>query len=703
MAKVEFIYEGKKNEIQCKEDDKIGDIINKYLNKIGKKKEDIYFLYSGQKLDENSTFNETLNNLDKDKKTMIVQAIDSIVNEEENSSCLKKSEYVICPDCFEKAYLSIDDKFMISINDCKNGHKKENIHFEKFEKTQFIDETKILCGNCKTENKSNTFKNSFYICCNCHINLCPLCKNTHEKSHFIINYEDKDFYCQEHCEMNIYFCNDCKKDICSRCENQHNSHKTTSYGSIMPNEEELKDRILNLKERINDVKKDIKDIISKLERLTEYLDKYFKINNDIINNFDIKKKNYSIMQNIIFLKKYNTNFILKINNIINNNNIRIKFNNLMEFYNKMVLEDISKIEEKKEEIENKVKKYNPSDDKYENFNIKNIKELQSFEVQCNNPLFFICLNDRRILLVDENKKEDIYKYRIYVYDLNNNNRCDINYILEDTNKVVNLFQMDDDNLILSIDVEKNHLIKVLKIRRKSIEEIFCIEAICFQKIYKLFNDRIITYWNSGERQQFEEYWYKEGKLRRYYFFDLNEDMNRLPKIYDICGLNKGGFVIYYYTEGKLFGHNAYLQFYDYYSIDMKKLKLGDRDHREFESHMLLIDQNNLIVELNKKFLLIDTKNAIIKNEFKFKFRNPSYALHDFIPLNDKTFLFLFFGEIIQFEFQNSKINLIEERNVLDIGYHKNEKNDEMYGLVEKYPDNKLVVYNYDNKKIIIYG
>ena len=412
------------------------------------------------------------------------------------------------------------------------------------------------------------------------------------------------------------------------------------------------------------------------------------------------------MQNIIFLNKYNANFILKINNIINNNNIRIKFNNLMEFYNKMVLEDISKIEEKKEENENKMKKYNPSDDKYENFNIKNIKELQSFEVQCNNPLFFICLNDRRILLVDDKKdglnKEENEKFRIYVYDLNNNNRCDINYILEDTIEVVNLFQMDDDNLILSINVEKNHLIKVLKIRRKSIEEIFCIEAICFHKIYKLFNYCIITYRNSVERQQFEKYWYKEGKLRRYYFFDLNEDMNRLPKIYDICGLNKGGFVIYYYTEGKLFGHNAYLQFYDKNYYDMSKLKLGNIEDKG-ESHMLLIDQNNLIVQLNTKFLLIDTKNAIIKNEFKFKFRKPSYALHDFIPLNDKTFLFLFFGEIIQFEFQNSKINLIEERDVLDIEYHKNKKNDEMYGFVEKYPDNKLVVYNYDNKKIIIYG
>ena len=179
-------------------------------------------------------------------------------------------------------------------------HKTGNVPFGKFEKIKFIDETKILCGNCKTENKSNTFKNSFYICCNCHINLCPLCKNTHEKSHFIINYEDKDFYCHDHCEMNIYFCNDYKKDICSRCEKQHNGHKTSSYDSIMPDEEELKDKTLNLKERINDLKKDIKDIITKLERLIEYLDKYFKINKDIINNLK-KKKNYSIMQNMKLL------------------------------------------------------------------------------------------------------------------------------------------------------------------------------------------------------------------------------------------------------------------------------------------------------------------------------------------------------------------------------------------------------------------
>ena len=237
---------------------------------------------------------------------------------------------------------------------------------------------------------------------------------------------------------------------------------------------------------------------------------------------------------------------------------------------------------------------------------------------------------------------------------------------------------------------------MLKIRRKSIEEIFCIEAKIFDKIYKLFNDRIITYRNSGIRQQFEIYSYKEGKLSRRYFFDLYEDKNRHPRITDICGLNEGKFVICYYTEGKLFGHNAYLQFYDKNYYDMSKLKLGNIEDKG-ESHMLLIDQNNLIVQLNTKFLLIDTKNAIIKNEFKFKFRNPNYTLHDFIPLNDKTFLFINY-EIIQFEFQNSKIKFIEVR---EIGYDENSKNNEPYGLVEKYPNNKLVVY-YD-KKIIIYG
>ena len=167
---------------------------------------------------------------------------------------------------------------------------------------------------------------------------------------------------------------------------------------------------------------------------------------------------------------------------------------------------------------------------------------------------------------------------------------------------------------------------MLKIRRKSIEVIFCI-ALDFYKIYKLFNDRIITY--RALRTQFEIYSYKEGELSRIYFFDLYEEKSRYPYITEICGLNKEEFVIFYYTDWKFFGQNAYLQFYNRLSIT-NKLKLGDLEGKN-ESYMFLIDQNNLIVELNKKLILIDTKNAIIKNEFRFQ--NFYIGGHDFILLN----------------------------------------------------------------------
>ena len=36
---------------------------------------------------------------------------------------------------------------------------------------------------CKDKNKSNTLNNKFYICYECKINLCPLFKSKHDKTH----------------------------------------------------------------------------------------------------------------------------------------------------------------------------------------------------------------------------------------------------------------------------------------------------------------------------------------------------------------------------------------------------------------------------------------------------------------------------------------------------------------------------------------
>ena len=396
MANVYFLYNGSEYNIQCKEEDKMEDIINKFLNKCNQKKDSVYFLYSGKQLDDDLIFIEAANNLDKISKVMKIQAFDTLIEKE--SSSLKKSKNIICPECFETAHISIDNTFKISIYDCKNQHKTENIQLKQFDKTQYIDLAKIICDKCKVENKSTTYKNEFFVCCKCKINLCPICRNSHDKSHYIINYDEKEYICTEHEENYIFYCTICKKDICTLCENQHLGHKTITYGSIMPDIEGCKTDLLHLKEKIKMLKKDIKNIISKLNNLLEDLEAYFEIYNDITFNFDVKKRKYSIIKNVNGIKKHNTIVLSNINEIIYDNNIKNKFSNLMDMYSKMSFKDTNSIEEqnldeeekeegekneKKENEEEKdeinIEKYNPSDDKYENFDITKIKKLHNLK------------------------------------------------------------------------------------------------------------------------------------------------------------------------------------------------------------------------------------------------------------------------------------------------------------------------------------
>ena len=464
MATVDFLYNGSQFSIQCKEEDKIEDIINKFLVKCEKNKNSIYFIYNGKILDEDLIFIDAANNLDKINKVMKVQAIDTLVEEE--SSSLKKSKNIICPECYENAHISIDNSFKISIYDCKNKHKSENIQLKQFDKTQYIDQAKIICDICKKENKSKTYKNTFFVCCKCKINLCPMCKSSHDNSHYIIDYDDKDYYCNIHYEKYIFYCNTCKNDICTLCENEHYGHETTTYGTIVPDIELCKNDLLNLKEKISNIKKDIKNIISKFNILSDNLETYFQIYNNIINNFDIKKRNYSVIQNVNNIKKYNDNFIRNINEIISDNNIKNKFNNLMDMYRKMAAKDMNSIEEKEEDKENEenkinkedkneiiIPKYEPSDDKYENFNVTKMKELQSFKLNFEKKRFFginnlIFLYDGRILVVDNDTINN--KSQIYVFDITNDNICDIYFILSNIFSIGNIFNMKDGNIIIYI-------------------------------------------------------------------------------------------------------------------------------------------------------------------------------------------------------------------------------------------------------------
>ena len=192
MPSIEFNYNGNKIIIKCNKEDKIKDIINRYILKASIDKNSVIFLYSGNKIDEELKLLEMIGN----KEEIKILVLDSKEDINENKSIIQL-KYIICPLCKENIKYKLYD-YKIYLYECKNGHKINNILLNEFEKTQYIDISKILCEKCKEKNKSNTYNNEFYKCITCGINLCPICKACHDKSHNIINYEQKNYICEKH-------------------------------------------------------------------------------------------------------------------------------------------------------------------------------------------------------------------------------------------------------------------------------------------------------------------------------------------------------------------------------------------------------------------------------------------------------------------------------------------------------------------------
>ena len=266
MAEAEFEYNGTKTIIQCKLEDKLSIIVDNFLFKCKKNRDNVYFLYNGQILNENVNFNEISNNEDINRKKMNIIVYDRDDKDEklENNkkSSLIKSKYIICPKC----------------KDC-----------------------------------IKTFENKFFICLTCKMELCPLCKSSHYKSHYIVDYEEKDYICSAHNDIYVSYCKDCKKDICTLCLKEHNKHTVIAYGNILPDINKFTEELEKAKKYIEEYKNKINDIVSKLIDFGEDLDKYYIIFENLIKSFEIRKRNYSIIQNINNIIEYNNLYMKDLN------------------------------------------------------------------------------------------------------------------------------------------------------------------------------------------------------------------------------------------------------------------------------------------------------------------------------------------------------------------------------------------------------
>ena len=317
MAEIIFIYEGINTIIQCENNDKMKDIIDKFLIKIENKENNLYYLYNGTKINYELTFNEQANDIDKNRKKMNI-----IVNKnEEDNNIIKEmiSKEIVCPWC-KQNILTDFVNFKINFHDCISNHNI-NIALNEFEKTQKINLNNIICNICKINNKGNTHNNEFYICNTCNKNVCPLCKSNHDKNHKIINYDDKNYICKKHNESFIKYCTTCKVDMCIICDDEHRGHSISDFRKILIKNDDL----LNSLKELNNVIDNFKykyDIIKEIfDRLINTFDLYYKINKNIINNYNINKRNYYILQNLCNLKNNNEIIIKYINNVINNNQI----------------------------------------------------------------------------------------------------------------------------------------------------------------------------------------------------------------------------------------------------------------------------------------------------------------------------------------------------------------------------------------------
>ena len=126
MVEVIFNYEGINTVIQCNREDKMKDIIKRFLIKIGKNENDnnLLYLYDAKIVNNELTIIQIANELDKKRKKMNI----IVKSNDDNNEEIKKiiSQDIICPECGENILINIKD-FKINLYGCKNNHKINNI------------------------------------------------------------------------------------------------------------------------------------------------------------------------------------------------------------------------------------------------------------------------------------------------------------------------------------------------------------------------------------------------------------------------------------------------------------------------------------------------------------------------------------------------------------------------------------------------
>ena len=410
MASVIFIYKGEHIKIECNKEDKMKDICNKFANKKGIDINLIYFLFSGEKINFEFTFNEQQGNINKDNNEMEI-----LVDDFNKTMYFNKDrKEIICQECKENCKIIISD-YKVELHECNEKPKKNNILLDEKNNAEKLDESNTTCNICK---QKILLKKEIYKCLVCKKEIYPSFKSDHEIEHKIVDFVSKNYRCNNHKDSIISYCNKCKIKLCQSCELDHNNHEIIKYLDILPDENKIKQETKEFSDKIDKLNNKINNIQTILSKIKENIGIYYdQVNNYIINDYKKEEMNYRILYNFDEIK--NDLKIKDFDEIIkNNNNINNEFINLLNIYNNMVIKinNYENIPLNDDEIKNN-----------DNNNNKDISETNNKKIETDKSK----KKKKKIIKTKKkiNKKEKIEnKNNITNEIINNDNFSDINEI-----------------------------------------------------------------------------------------------------------------------------------------------------------------------------------------------------------------------------------------------------------------------------------
>ncbi len=297
MITIEFNYNQIITTVQANLSDPFQISLNQFSQKTSIPLKSVNFLANGETIKPENKVESYMSNLSKQNGKINLLVVDALASNKNKNQVNIQSNDIICPECKEPCRFKIED-YHVKLFKCINGHTTDRIRIDDFNKSQEINISSIICGQCKIKNKGDTTNHEFYKCLTCRIDLCLLCKSNHDTNHNIIKYDQKNYICPKHNDYYIKYCEDCSINICFACEKDHDIHKTISLIELSPDIEKAKIRLNEIKNEVEEFIIQIKYIMSKFNSLIKTINIFYDINNNIINNYDIKNRNYELFKNI---------------------------------------------------------------------------------------------------------------------------------------------------------------------------------------------------------------------------------------------------------------------------------------------------------------------------------------------------------------------------------------------------------------------